>query len=97
MKRADEVFAERMIDPDLAADRAVDLRHHSRRNLHETYSAKICCRSKPDKVADDAAANGDDHRRSIGVHLDQCFIDTSNRDVVLESFAVGNQNRFGFG
>src|SRR5205085_10495739 len=55
MKRADEVFAERMIDARLAADRTVYLRQQGRRHLREAYAAQVSRRRKPCEIADHAA------------------------------------------
>ena len=93
----DEVFAERVIDPDLASDGAIDLRHHRGRNLHETHAPQIGRRGKADEIADHPPADGDNDRRSIRAHLDQRLVHAPDGDGVLEAFAVGNQDRLRFG
>ena len=93
MKRANEVLAERVIDADLAADRAVDLRHQRRRHLHEAHAAQVGRRGKADQVADDAAADRDDHGRSIGVDAGSALRTRGRRCQVLEALAIGDEDR----
>ena len=63
VERADQVLAERMVDADLAADGAVDLREQRRRHVDERDAAQVGGRGESGHVADDAAADGDDRRR----------------------------------
>ena len=60
VERADQVLAERVVDADLAADRAVHLRQQRRRHVHERDAAQVGRRGEAGHVADDAAAEGDD-------------------------------------
>ena len=60
MERADQVLAQRVVDADLAADRAVDLRQQRRRHLDDRDAAQIGRRREAGDVADDAAADGDE-------------------------------------
>jgi hypothetical protein len=60
VERADQVLAERMVDADLAADGAVDLRQQRRRHVHERDAAQERGGGEAGGVADDAAADGDD-------------------------------------
>ena len=62
VERADQVLAERVVDADLAADRAVHLRQQRRRHVHEGDAAQEARRGKAGRVADDAAADGDRRR-----------------------------------
>ena len=62
MKRADQVLAERVVDADLAADRAVDLREQRRRHVHQRDAAQERRGGESRGVADHAAADGDDAR-----------------------------------
>ncbi len=82
-----------MIDADLAADRAVDLREQRRRDLHHRHAAQVGRRREAGDVADDAAADGDDRRRAIGAGADQRVVDAADGGQVLEAFAVGNEDR----
>ena len=72
---ADQVLAERMIDADLAADRAVHLRQQRRRHVHERDAAQVGGRRETGHVADDAAAERDERRRAIGVGANERFVD----------------------
>ena len=63
---ADEVLAGGVVDADLAADRAVDLREERRRHLDDRHAAEVRGGGEPGDVADDSAADGDDRRRAIG-------------------------------
>ena len=65
MKRADEVLAQRVVDADLAADRAVDLRQQRRRHLHDRDAAQVRRGREAGDVADDATADGDQRAGSI--------------------------------
>ena len=70
VERADEVLAERVVDADLAADRAVDLREQGRRHMRERDATEVGGSGEAGHVADDAAAEGDERRRAIGVRAD---------------------------
>ena len=63
IERADQVLAERVVDADLAADRAVHLREQRRRHVHERDAAQVGRGGEPGHVADDAAAERDERRR----------------------------------
>ena len=75
MKGADQVLAERVVDADLAADRAVHLRQQRRRHVHERDAAQEGRGGKARGVADDAAADGDDGAAAIGAGANQRFVD----------------------
>ena len=62
MEGADQVLAERMIDADLAADRAVHLRQQRRRHLDDRDAAEERRGRESGDVADHAAANRHDRR-----------------------------------
>ena len=66
MERADQVLAQRVVDADLAADRAVHLRQQRRRDLHDRDAAQVGRRGEAGGVADDAAADRDDRAGAIG-------------------------------
>ena len=68
---ADQVLAERVVHADLAADRAVHLREQRRRHVDERDAAQVGRRREAGHVADDAAAEGDERRRAVGVRADQ--------------------------
>ena len=67
IKRADDVLGVGMIDPDLAADRAVDLGEQGRRHHDQGKPAGERGRDKAGEVADHAAPQGDDQRVAIGL------------------------------
>ncbi len=65
VKGADQVLAVPRIDARLAADRAVDLGKQRRRHLDEIDAAQQRCRGKAREVADDAAAERDEHGAAL--------------------------------
>ena len=79
MKRADQVLPERVVDADLAADGAVDLREQGGRHVHQVYPAQVRRGREPDGVADDPAAHRDDRRLAVGAALDQGFVKAGDR------------------
>ena len=92
VERADQVLPERMIDADLAADRAVHLRQQRRRDVGQRDAAKERRRGKTGRVAEDAAAHRDDARAPIRAVLDERIVDASHGLQLLASLAVGNQD-----
>ena len=63
-----------MVDPDLAADRAVDLGEQSRRHHDQGKPASERGRDKAGEVADHAASQGDDQRVAIGLATYQFIV-----------------------
>ena len=92
MERANQVLAERMIDADLAADGAVDLRKQRGRDVHEPDAAQIGGRGESDDVADHAAADRDDGDAAVGRHANQCVVDPADGLQGLGTLAVGHQD-----
>ena len=82
-----------MVDADLAADRAVNLREQRRWHVDERHAAQKCRGREPCHIADDAAADGDDGGPAIGLGADQCVVDPTDRAEMLEAFAVRQQDR----
>ena len=76
MERADQVLAERVIDSNLAADRAIDLRQQGRRDLHEGDAAQKGCRGETSGVAKNASAERDDRAAAIGAGANERLVDT---------------------
>ena len=93
VKRADQVLAERVIDADLAADRAVHLRQQRRRHVRQRDAAQERRGRESRRVADHAAADGDDRAAAIGAGADQRLVDARDRLQVLVALAVGKQDR----
>ena len=79
IERADQVLAERMVDADLAADRAVHLREQRRRHMHQRDAPQVGRRREARHVADHAAAEGDERGRAIGVRADERIVDADHR------------------
>ena len=94
VKGADQVLAERVVDADLAADRAVHLREQRRRHVGEGDAAKEGGGREPGGVADDAAAHGHDRAAAVGPGADQRLVDARDRLKVLEALTVGQEDRF---
>ena len=89
---ADQILAERMIDPDLAANRRVHLRQKRRRDVHERDAAQVAGGGESRHVADDAAAEGDERRLAIGVGPDERLVDPRDRLQRLEALAVRHED-----
>ena len=83
MERADQVLAERVVDADLAADRAVHLRQQRRRHVHERDAAQEGGRGEAGDVADDAAADGDEGAAAVGAAADERVVDRDTAAGVL--------------
>ncbi len=90
---ADQVLARGVVDADLAADRAVDLRQERRRHLDDRDAAEVGRGGESGDVADDPAADGDDRRRAIGRGANQGIVDASDGGELLVALAVGNEDR----
>ena len=82
-----------MVDADLAADRAVDLREQRRRHVDERDAAQVGRRREAGHVADHAAAEGDHRRRAVGAGADQRVVDAGDGRELLEPLAVGHEDR----
>jgi hypothetical protein len=93
VERANQILAERVIDADLAADRAVHLRQQRRGHVDEGDAAEIGGRGKACGVTDNASADGDDGAASVRARADQRLVDARDRLQVLVPLAVRNQNR----
>ena len=78
VERADQVLALRVVDADLSADRAVDVREQRRRNLHEGDAAGIRRRRETGRVADDPSAHGDDDRPPVSLQVDKRVVQPSD-------------------
>jgi len=93
VKRTDQVLAERVIDADLSADRAVDLCKECRRHVNEGNPAQERRRRKSRRVADDPASDCDDRASSIGVGPNERLVDLRDRLQVLVALTVGKKDR----
>ena len=93
VERADQVLAERMVDADLAADRAVYLRQQRRRHVHQGDAAQEAGRGKAGGVADDAATDGNHGAAAVGAALDERVVDARHRGQRLVALAVGDEDR----
>ncbi len=91
MEGADQVLAERGVDAGLAADRAVDLGQQTRRDLHEIDAAQQGRRGKAGQIADDAAAQGDEHRAALDAATEHPFGEPPEMLEVL-GFLAGRQD-----
>ena len=97
IERADQVLAERMVDADLAADGAVDLREQRRRHMHQRDAPQVGRRREARHVADHAAAEGDERGRAIGVRANERIVDADDRGQLLVTLAVRDEDRLGAG
>ncbi len=97
IERADQIFALRVVDADFAADRAVHLRQQRCRHMHEGDAAQVGGRGEAGHVADDAAAEGDERRRAVGLRDDERVVDARDGLEVLVALAVRHEYRLGGG
>ncbi len=93
IERTDEILPNRMVDADLPADRAVDLREQRRRHVRERYAAQVRRGGEARHVANHAAAERDDGRRPIGVRADERVVNARDGRHLLVAFAVGHEDR----
>lgn len=83
VKRADDIFAARMIDADLAADGAIDLGEKGRGNHEKRETASVGCGHEAGEVADDASSEGEDRCMAVGSKFDELVIEV---DGAVERF-----------
>jgi hypothetical protein len=93
VERADHVLAERMVDRRLAADRRVHLREQRRRHLQVRDAALVDRGREAGEVADDAAAERDQHGAAIGAQLQEPRHEVAQRVEALVRLAVGESPR----
>jgi hypothetical protein len=82
-----------VIDPDLAADRAVHLCQQRRRHVRERDTAQEGGGGEAGGVADDTATHGDDRAPAIRAGANERFVDARDRLQRLEPLAIGDQDR----
>ena len=70
IESADEIFAERVINGDLASDGGVDLSEQRGRDLNERHAAEESSGDEAGKIADDASSEREDRRLSIELTFD---------------------------
>ena len=83
MERADEIFSRPGIDPGLASDRAVDLGHDGRGDLHQRDSPLVNGSNEAREVADHAAAQGDDKGTAVESRLNHAVAEAFGRGEAL--------------
>ena len=93
MERADQVFTAGVVNPDLAADRAVNLGQERGRHHDERKSTGERCRDEAGQVADNTAAQRDDQGVAIGPSRDQVVIDLLGLGERLGGFPGRNDAR----
>ncbi len=92
IERPDEIFAFREIHAGLAADRAIDLRHESRRNMHQADTSQVGGRGKSGYVTDHTAADRDDRRLTVCARSNQLARDLLDAREMFRGFAVVEEN-----
>ena len=88
MKRAEQVFSLRRIDPGLAADRRIDLRQQRGRHLHEIDAAAQDRRGKAREIADHAAAERDHQIVALDLRRDQRLADPFEAGIGFRALAL---------
>ena len=96
VERANQVLAQRVIDPYFAPDRAINLREERRRYVHHWYAAQICSGGKSGDVANDTTPERDDGCRAVGVGAHQRIVDLSDGLEVLVALTIGDEDRLLF-
>ena len=91
MKGADQVLAERVVDPDLAADGAVHLREQGGRHVHEVHAAEIGRGREPGGVAEHPAPDRDDRRLPVRPGADQGLVDARHGVQGLRALSVRHE------
>ncbi|MNF88520.1 hypothetical protein D3C84_710170 [compost metagenome] len=89
---ADHVFAQRMIDPGLAAHRGVDLRQQSGWNLDEIDATLVTGGGKTGHVANHAATEGDHRGATVVTRGQQAIKNQLQGFPGLEGFAIGKHH-----
>jgi hypothetical protein len=92
MEGADQILAVARVDAGLAADRAVDLGEQGGRHLHVSNAAQQDRRTEPGKIADHAAAEGDDRGRALDPGREQDIEQPLELRHALGSFAGGQHD-----
>ena len=95
VERANQVLAERVVDTDLPANRAVHLGEERGRHVHQRDAAQVARRRETGQIANDAAAERNERRRTIRVGTDERVVDPRHGRELFEPFAVGNDDRLG--
>ncbi len=88
----DHVFAARVIDTGLAADRRIDLCQQRRRHLNEGHTALVRSGGEAGQVADHTTAQGNDRRATVAALGEQGVEDMTQRLPVLELLAIGQHD-----
>ena len=90
---AQQVLAEPVVDADLAADRAVGLRHDGGGHVHQADAAKVAGRGKAGQIADDPAADDDQHGLAVDAARDQRVVHLAERRHRLGLLAIVDEHR----
>ena len=90
VERADEVFAGPGIDAGFAPDRAVDLGHDGRGNLHQRDTPLVNGGNEARQVADHPAAQGDNKGTAVESRFDHAVAQAFGRGEALRRFAGGH-------
>ena len=93
VERPDQVLAQRMVDADLAADRAVDLGQQGGRRLDQPHAAQQGRRRETGHVAHHAAPERHDRGAAVGSSLDQRAVEPVDGAQRLRPLAVRHQQR----
>ncbi len=90
-KSADHILPQRMIDADLAAHRAIDLRQQAGGHLHEADAAQVGGGHEAGEIADHPAAQRDHHRFAVDFALDEIAVEPGGGFHALIALAGGHQ------
>ena len=92
---ANQVLAERMVHPHLAADRAVHLRQQRRRDVRHRDPAQVCGRREPRGIADHAAADRNDAGAPVGASRHERVVHAAGGLQRLGTLTIGDEDALG--
>ena len=72
MEKSDKIFAERVVNGNLPANRAVSHSQQRRWKLNHRYAAVIACSYIPAEITHNPATNGKQIPASVNIRLDHC-------------------------
>ncbi len=90
VKEADQVLAQRMVDGDLAADRAVGHREQCGGELDDRNPPVVARGDIAAEVADDAATHGEQVPAPVDIRFDHLAVEAQRRAETLGGFPGGN-------
>ena len=79
MEKPDKIFAERVVNGNLPANRAVSHSQERRWKLNNRYAAVIACSNKPAEITDNTATNGKQVPAPVNISLNHSPVKAVSR------------------